>query len=277
MKKSLLGKILVYLILIAGILIIFFPLYLTVVTAFKTPVESGKNFFAPPSSFYLENFKNVISKSRYFSYVLNSLIITAASVAIMSIFLPMVSYAIARNMNTSKYYNFLYYFIIMGLFIPFQVIMIPVVKMMNKINMMSIPGIIILYITFSLMQGVFLFVGYIRTIPTELEESAFIDGCTVFQTFIRIIYPLIKPMNATVIILNSLWIWNDFLLPLLILNKTKDLWTLQLFQYNFKSQYTFDYNLAFASFTLSMLPIMIIYMFVQRYIIEGLTSGALKS
>ena len=201
---------------------------------------------------------------------------TLASVAVIAVFTPMVSYSIARNMNHSKYYSFLYYYLVSGIFIPFQVIMVPLVKHVTNLGMLSKYGLIVLYVSFSLMQSVFLFVGYIKTVPVDVEEAAFIDGCNVWQVFLLVVYPLIKPMTATVVIVNSLWILNDFLLPLLVLNKTKDHWTLPLFQYNFKSQYTFDYNLAFASFLLAMLPIVILYAFLQKYIVEGLTSGAVK-
>ena len=119
-------------------------------------------------------------------------------------------------------------------------------------------------------------VADLDTVPRDLEESAFIDGAGVVQTYIRIVFPLVKPMTATNMILNGLYVWNDFMLPLLLLNKSKDSWTLQLFQYNFKTTYSFDYNLAFASFLLSMLPVMVVYVFAQKYIIQGLTTGAVK-
>ena len=141
---------------------------------------------------------------------------------------------------------------------------------------MNLIGLIICYLSFALPQAVFLYTGYIRSVPLELEESAFIDGCSVAQTFFRIVYPLIMPMTATIIILNALWIWNDFLLPLLVLNKSSKIWTIPLFIFNFKSQYSFEANLAFAAFLLALVPIMILYAFMQKYIIDGLTKGALK-
>ena len=276
MGKTRIKALFINIYVLAGALIVLFPLYLTVVTAFKTPEESARNFFALPSSLYFGNFIEVVKRSNYLMYVFNSFFITIISSLVIAVFAPMVSYCIARNMKHSRYYSFLYYYLVMGIFVPFQVIMVPLVKQVTNLGLLSKYGLIILYITFSLMQGVFLFVGYIRTVPLDVEESAFIDGCNVWQVFRRIIYPLIIPMTATVTIVNSLWIWNDFLLPLLILNKTKMNWTLPLFQFNFKSQYTFDYNLAFASFLLAMLPIAVLYVFLQRYIVEGLTSGAVK-
>lgn len=259
-----------------GMVIILFPLYITIITALKTPAESAKNFFSFPTSFYLENFKSVLTRSDFGTYVMNSVVITGVSLFIISFLLPMVSYAIARKLN-KKYYKFLLGYFTLGLFIPFQVIMIPVTKLMTDLHLLNKTGLIILYVTFSFIQGVFLFVGYIKTLPYELEEAAYIDGCTNWTAYWRIIRPLLKPMSATVFIMNALWIWNDFLLPLLILNKSPKSWTLQLFQYNFKSQYTFDYNLAFSSFLMCMIPIIVVYVFMQKNIMAGLTNGSVKS
>ena len=125
----------------------------------------------------------------------------------------------------------------MGLFVPSQVVLLPVTKMMSKLNMLNHAGLIILYVAFSLTQGVFLFVNYIRGLPYAIGESAQIDGCSVFQTYVKIVLPLVKPMISTLLIMDTLWIWNDFMLPLLILNRSQAIWTLPLFQYNFKTEY----------------------------------------
>ena len=209
-------------------------------------------------------------------YLSNTVIITALSLLLMAIVIPALSYALSRNMRRSKFYRFSYIYLVIGLFVPFQVVMVPLVKIVNSFNMANMWGLIILNLVFALRDGVFLFVAYMDSIPVELEESAHIDGCGVLRTYASIVFPLVKPMTATILILNGLSVWNDFMLPLLLLNKSKSMWTLQLFQYNFKTAYTFDYNLAFTSFLLSILPIMVIYVFAQKYIIQGLTSGAVK-
>lgn len=164
----------------------------------------------------------------------------------------------------------------MGLFIPSQVIMLPVTKLMTNLNLLNRTGLILLYLAFSLTQGVFLFVNYIKGLPYEIEESAFMDGCNVFQTYTRIVLPLIKPMISTLLIMDLLWIWNDFMLPLLILNRSQELWTLPLFQYNFKTEYSFDYTMAFTAYLMSMLPMLIVYCLGQKHIIKGLTAGSVK-
>ena len=274
-RKKILNKTMIYLLLGVGFILILFPAYLTIITAMKTPTESAENFFSLPKSFYIGNFKEVMARSNFFTYAWNSLLITGVSLVLIIFISPMISYAIARNLD-KKYYKFLFAYITMGIFIPFQVIMIPVTKLMTKINMLNQGGLILLYITYSLIQSVFLYVGYIKTIPRDLEEAAYIDGCSVWQAYYKVIFPLLRPVTATVSIMNALWIWNDFLLPLLILNKSPKYWTLQLFQYNFKSQYMFDYNLAFSSFLMSSLPVIIVYLIMQKNMISGLTGGAVK-
>ena len=236
-KKSRLrlSGILKYLFLVLGCLVIAAPLYVTIITAFKTREESTVNFFSFPSQFYLGNFREIIEKQNYFRYLGNTVIITVCSLILMALVIPSLSYALSRNMRRSKFYRFSYIYLVIGLFVPFQVVMIPLVKIASSFHMSNIWGLIVLNLVFALRDGVFLFVAYMDSVPRELEESAFIDGAGVVQTYIRIVFPLVKPMTATIMILNGLSVWNDFMLPLLLLNKSKDSWTLQLFQYNFKT------------------------------------------
>ncbi|MGB8454528.1 MAG: carbohydrate ABC transporter permease [Anaerocolumna sp.] len=263
-------------ILSIGLVIIILPMYFTVITAFKTQKETARNFFTLPERLFLGNFKEVISDNSFFTYVGNSVFITAVSILLVVMIVPLTSYAITRNRHKG-YYKALFTMFSLGIFIPFQVIMLPVVKLMTSLSALNKFGLIVLYVTFALSQGVFLYVGYIKNnIPEELEESAYIDGCSKLQTYLRIVFPLLKPMTATVIIIDSLWIWNDFLLPLLILNRSSSYWTLPLFQYNFQSQYAIQYNLAFASFVLTIIPMLIIYLIFQKSILSGLTNGAVK-
>lgn len=263
------------LILLCGLVLILFPLYLVLTNSLKTLDEASRNFFALPTKLNLENFKELFSNDYYWVYLKNSLLISCVSMILVLILVPAVSYAIARNYN-KKYYKALYYYLLMGLFIPAQVVILPVTKMMTKLNMLNHTGLIILYASFSLTQGVFLFVNYIRGLPYEVEESAQIDGCSVFQTYTRIVLPLVKPMLATITILDLLWFWNDFMLPLLILNWSRDIWTLPLFQYNFKTEYSFNYTMAFTAYLMSMLPMLIIYCLGQKNIVKGLTAGSVK-
>ncbi len=274
-KSLLVWKILRTMLLGAGLLLILFPLYLVVVNSFKTLDEAGRDFFALPQTVYLGNFAELFSNSNYWTYLKNSLLITVISMLLVLLLVPSVSFAIARNFE-KKYYKTVYYYLLMGLFIPSQVIMLPVTKMMSRLGLLNQGGLIILYASFSLTQGVFLFVNYVRGLPYEIEESAYIDGASVLQVYIHVILPLVKPMIATLIIMDALWFWNDFMLPLLILNRSQTLWTLPLFQYNFKTEYSFDYTMAFTAYLLAMLPMLIIYCCGQKYIIKGLTAGSVK-
>lgn len=276
LKREGLGwRILRNILVLSGLILILCPLYLVVINSFKTLEEAGKNFFALPSSLNFTNFIELFTNSKYWVFLRNTLKITCISVGLILIIVPSLSYAIARNFN-KKYYRSIYYYLLMGLFIPSQVIMLPVTKMMTGLNMLNHTGLIILYLAFSLTQGIFLFVNYIKGLPYEIEESAHIDGCSVFQTYVKIILPLVKPMIATLLIIDTLWIWNDFMLPLLMLNRSQDIWTLPLFQYNFKTEYSFNYTMAFTAYLMAMAPMLIIYCMGQKYIIKGLTAGSVK-
>lgn len=265
-----------YLFLIMGVIIIAYPVYLTVITSMKTPQELSQSFFALPKRFNFDNFKAIVTNSGYPRTVLNTLAITVfASLGTIAV-IPMVSYAIARNMWEKGYYKYLYFFLLAGIFVPFTVKMLPLIKVMSVMDMLNIPGLIIVYISSAVCEGVFLYVAFIQGIPMELEEAAYIDGASTWKIYVHILFPLLSPMTATVLIKNGLWYWNDFLLPLLTLNKSPDYWTLTLFQYNFKMTHAINYPMIFAAFLLSMLPIMVFYVFMQKKIIGGLTNGAVK-
>ncbi|MNL27558.1 L-arabinose transport system permease protein AraQ [compost metagenome] len=161
------------------------------------------------------------------------------------------------------------------MFIPFQIIMLPVVNQTTTFHMNNIIGLIILYVVYGLAFNVFVYVGYIRSIPYELEEAATVDGTTTWGTFWRIIFPLLAPINATIGILSCLSAWNDFLLPLVLLGDQES-YTLPLVQYVFQGQFSTDFNLAFASYLLALAPMVVVYLFAQKWIINGITQGAIK-
>ena len=252
---------LVILALVPGLILIIFPMYVTIVTAFKTPQESGYNFFSLPVPSgdgcgvhicrSYERFLAVLNKSNYFRYILNTSVILVCSVIAELLIVPMAAYSIQRN--NRKYYRFLYAFIVCGLFVPFQVRMVSLVQMMSHLHLMSKLGMVFLYLAATTPPGVFLITGYLKSVPMEIEEAAYMDGSGYAATYFKVVFPLLKPILSTLLIKDSLFIWNDFQLPLIILNGSTKSWTLQLFQYNFKSQYSFDYNLAFASFIMTTL------------------------
>ena len=274
-KKKIVFGILKYAVLIIGIVLILFPLYVTVNTALKTQSEVSRSFFTLPSSFYLGNFYQVISEARFYSSFSNSLLVTVVSVALMMVLIPMLSFAISRNFN-KKYFVFVYYFILSGIFIPFQAVMLPIYKNMGDLGLLNQYGLIIQYLAFSLAQGTFLCVGHLKSISMQLDEAAKIDGCSVWKTYTKIIFPLMRPIIVTVLVIDLLWVWNDFQLPLIMLNRSPSYWTLPLYIYNFMGEYTTNYPVIFAGFFLTMIPIIIIYLFLQKDIIGGLTEGAIK-
>lgn len=275
-KENLFWNFWKWLIVAFGMLIILGPLYLVFANSFKTLDEASKNFFALPINFTLDNVRELIGSQNYFMYVGNSFLVSVVSMVLVVLFVPMVSYALARNLKY-RYYNFVYHYVMLGLFIPSQVIMLPLVKQMSSLKLLNHTGLILLYVTFSLTRGVFLFVNYIRALPVEIEEAAHIDGCNVMQTYFKVVIHLIRPMIATLVIMDFLWFWNDFQLPLFMLNKSKELWTLPLFQYNFKTEYSFDYPMAFTAYLVALVPVLVVYCACQKHIINGLTAGAVKS
>ncbi|MEK5277848.1 MULTISPECIES: carbohydrate ABC transporter permease [Paenibacillus] len=257
-----------------GSLLILFPLYMTIAIALKNPEEMAQSIFSLPTGLHFENFANAIKATNFFNALGNSAMITITSVVFILLTNSMVAYAIARNMNR-KFFKALYFYFISAMFIPFQIIMLPVVKVTTDLHMNNILGLIILYIVYGLAFNVFVYTGYIRSIPYELEEAATVDGATTFGTFWKIIFPLLAPVSATIGILSCLSTWNDFMLPLILLGD-QDSYTLPLVQYVFQGQFSTDFNLAFASYLLALSPMLVVYLFAQKWIISGLTSGSIK-
>jgi raffinose/stachyose/melibiose transport system permease protein len=274
-REGKLFNVISYIYLTIAVLLVVTPLYLLLVVSFKPLEDSVRNFFAPPTSLYLENFKVVLSGDLYLNSVMNSVFVTVIPLAAIILIVPMCAFTIARNMHKT-FYKWMYRYFISSIFVPFAVIMIPTVILCSKLNIMNVPGLIIVYIAFSINQALFLFVGHIRNIPRELDESAHIDGCSVPRLYFSIILPLCKPMIATVAVINSLWYWNDFLLPVVLLNKSQRYFTLALYQYMFNDPQNYQFNLAFASYFLGMIPLVVLYLSAQKYVVKGLTAGAIK-
>ncbi len=277
MKQSKLASGMTYAILTLGVLMILLPLYITVMTAFKTTAENTASFFALPQALNFNNFKTVLAGGKYFKALGNTVYITALVLLGNILIMPMLSYAVSRSMGTSRGYRFMYYFLLLGIFIPFEVKMMPLVKQLTFMQMLHPTGLAILCVSSLTCEATFLYVGFLQSIPPDMEEAAYIDGASTAMTFRMVVLPLMKPILATVLIRNGLWIWNDFMLPLVTLNRSWQYWTITLFQYNFRTEYSVDYSLTFATFCMSMLPILVFYIFMQKNIIGGLTSGAVKA
>ena len=270
------GTIFNYLFLSLGFVLIFIPLYMTVLSSFKETNQITGDFFGLPHRFTLDNFQRLLSDG-IGQYFFNSMLISVVSIALITFFGPLAAFSIARNISRKKAFALMYSFLILGIFVPFQVIMIPITTMMTRLGLSNITGLIILYLAYAVPQTLFLYVGYIKTgIPVELDEAAEIDGCSKWRMYFQIAFPLMKPMHATTLIINALWIWNDFLLSLFLLNKDAAGWTLPLFQYNYQGQYFSDFGPSFASYVVGIIVILIVYLIFQKNIISGMTSGSVK-
>lgn len=274
MRRNKTNLVVTTLMIVGAVVAIIFPLYLTILIAVKSPQDMVPSALSFPKSFRFENFTEAIEMTNFFDALKNSLTITISVLILTILSNSLVSYAIARN-RKKKFFNALYYYFLSAMFVPFPIIMLPLVKQANMLNMDNIIGIICLYVVFGLPFNIFIYSGYIKSIPVSLEEAATIDGASTFQVFWRIIFPLLKPINATVAITTCLWTWNDFMLPLIILGKP-EMATLPLVQYVFQSQFTTNYNLAFASYLLALLPMFIVYIFAQKWIRNGIVTGAVK-
>lgn len=250
------------------------PLYFTVVTALKTPDQLGGSGFALPTEVRWANFADAWTLTDFPRAALNSAVITVSAVALTLLTNSMVAYAIARNMHRRLFKGLFLYFV-SALFVPFPILMLPVAKQTAQLGLDNPAGLILLYVVYGLSFNIFIFTAYIRSIPLELEEAARMDGAGTWGVFWRVIFPLLTPMNATVGILTCLWAWNDFLLPLIIVSDPGQA-TLPLVQYVFQSQFQTNYTVAFASYLMAMAPLLVVYVLAQRWVISGVTRGAVK-
>jgi len=261
--------------LLGAVIFIFAVLYITIAVALKTP-DQMVNVFSLPNPVRWQNFSDAWTMTDYPRKFVNTLFITVVNLVFTLITNSAVAYAISRNRRKSKFFNALYYYFLSAMFVPFQVLMLPLVKQADFFNLDNVYGITVLYIVFGLPMNTFLYCGYVRSLPVSIDEAATIDGANPVQTFFHIIFPMMWPMHATVAILSVMWTWNDFLMPLLLLTKA-DNQTLQLSQYVFQKQFSTDYNLAFASYALVIIPVLLVYIFFQKWIIAGVTNGAVKA
>ncbi|MDY3244393.1 MAG: carbohydrate ABC transporter permease [Candidatus Limiplasma sp.] len=270
------GKFFLYLILTLGALLILFPMYITITTTFKTPAESAVSFFTLPKSLYLGNYATVLQDEKLYYAYGNTILITVVSLLGEMLILPPMGFALSRGMKQNRFFKGLYFFFLLGIFLPWQVRMMPVVKLMGWLGLLSPLGITLLYVAHATCESMFLYVGYLATVSDSIEEAAYIDGASTFQIYTRVILPLMTPILSTVLIREGLAIWNDFQMPLITLNRSSKLWTLTIYLNNFQSELSVDYNLSFACLMLTCLPIVIFYIIMQKQIMGGLTSGAVK-
>ena len=268
----------VTILLILGLITVIFPLYMTIVIAFKQPSEmtnSISGILSLPKSWSLSNFAEAMRVTDFWHSLFNSILITVLTVVIAIVLHSLIGYAIGRNKGHSKFYNFVYLYIVSGMFVPFAILMMPLVKQTAHLGLANWVGVIILYVVFYMPMNVLLYSGYLVNIPMALEEAAYVDGATTWQTYWKIIFPIMKPMHATVAVLTALGTWNDVMTPLVIMSGS-GMTTLPLAQMTFQTQFGTNFNLAFASYLLALLPILIFYLICQKQILNGVVNGAVK-
>ena len=261
-----------------GLSTIIFPLYLTIVIAFKQPSEmtnSISGILSLPSSWSLSNFREAMEVTDFWRSLSNSLLITLAAVCLSIVVQSLMGYALGRNKAKSKFYSFVYLFIVSGMFVPFAILMMPLAKQTAEMGLANWFGVILLYVVFYMPMNVLLYSGYLVNIPMALEEAAKVDGASTWRTYWKIIFPIMRPMHATVAVLTALSVWNDVMTPLVIMAGSGQN-TLPLAQLNFQSQFGTNYNLAFASYLLALIPILIFYIICQKQILNGVVNGAVK-
>lgn len=268
----------VMLLLALGLITVAFPLYMTIVIAFKQPSEmtnSISGILSLPKSFSLSNFKEAMEVTDFWNSLRNSLLISGLTVGLSVIIHSLMGYAVGRNKAHSKFYKFVYLFIVSGMFVPFAILMMPLAKQTAMMGLGNWAGVILLYLVFYMPMNLLLYTGYLTNIPTALEEAARVDGASTWKTYWKVIFPIMKPMHATVAVITALAVWNDVMTPLVIMAGTGQN-TLPLAQLNFQTQFGTNYNLAFASYLLALIPIVIFYIICQKQILSGVVNGAVK-
>lgn len=275
-RKKKISHAIMWIILLVLFICFIFPFILVVINVFKTKgdITSNPLSLIGAHGFTFQNFPEAMKKMNFLTVFGNSLIITVCSTILTIVLSSMTAFVIVRN-GRWKLCTLIFSLMIASMVIPFQVLMVPLVSVYGPILNSRIT-LILMHVGFSMSMAVFMFHGSIKTnIPLELEEAATIDGCNRWQTYWKVVFPLLKPTIATVGIINAMAYWNDYLLPSLVLKK-KELYTIPIATQAFYGTYSTDIGLIMAALLLAMLPILILYVFLQRYIVEGVTSGAVK-
>ncbi|GLO67232.1 carbohydrate ABC transporter permease [Oceanobacillus kimchii] len=248
------------------------PFYLMFVNAFKTKNDIFTNILGFPTEWTLDNFVQAFIDLDFANSLFNSVLVSLLSIGIIIIFSSMAGYALARN--TSKLSAVLFMIFVAAMLIPFQSVMIPLVSVFGHVDMLNRWGLIFMYLGFGSSLSIFLYHGAMTGISKSLDEAAIIDGANKWQLFWKIIFPMLKPISVTVMILNLIWIWNDYLLPSLVLSANEA--TIPLKMFFFFGQYTKQWHLALAGLTIAIIPVIIIYFIAQKHIIKGVSEGAVK-
>ena len=257
------------------------PIYIILANSFKSRDEMYVNPLGMPVKFSLEYYSGAMEKMNFLRAFGVSLVITIVSVAIIVVLCAMAAWMMARS--DGKLSKAIYYTLILTMLIPFQTLMMPLMQEMNSLEKLlgiqikdTIGGLIFMYIGFGAGMGVFMFYGFVKgSLPRTLEEAAIIDGCNTWQLFWRVVFPLMKPTIITLVILDVIWIWNDYLLPSLTLKSASNR-TIPIGTQIFFGQYTVEWNMAMAALMLTIIPVVVFYLCAQKHIVKGVAAGAVK-
>lgn len=273
-RKKLITDILVLGFLIAAALFTLFPLLMALMNSFKTNRELLTNVMSWPESFGLDNYIKTFKKMHYGRSFINTFILSGLSVTLMILFSALAGWRICRT--KSRLSSFLLKLFIFSMLIPFSSIMIPLYKVTLSLEIKnSFVGLSFVYAGLGVSMAIFLYNGFVKSIPAEMEEAAAIDGCNMLQTFFLIVMPMLKPVTATIAITNVLWVWNDFLLPLVVISDSKK-YTLLLSTNTLFGQYSSDWTAILSALILSALPVIVFYAIFQKNILQGISDGAVK-
>lgn len=273
-KQRLFRWILITAVIIAALVYIY-PVFLMVINSLKPFGEVVSSAISMPKVWAVENYGFVITKMSYVKLFFNTMLITVIGIAGIVFFSSAAAYILHRRQN--RWTAFARLFIIIPMLIPFQTIMITLLKTMSITGLAgSRAGLGIQYWGFGVPMAAFIYFNFMSTIPRELDESSYIDGAGAFRTYLSIIFPLLKSVTATVVVLDVMWIWNDFLLPLLMVNRSNDTKTLVLAAYTFVGQFNTEWHYAMTAMVLTVLPSIIFFIVFQKNIIAGVVAGAIK-
>lgn len=276
MKKIKLSNILSFFLLLALSIVFLIPIITVVTNSFKDKFSISQEPFVLPNNDTfagIENYISGINDTGFIPAFFWSLFITVCSVAVIVLFTSMTAWYITRVKN--KFNSALYYLFVFSMIVPFQMVMFTMSKMANVLRLDNPFGLIFIYLGFGAGLSVFIFSGFVKSIPKSLEEASIIDGCNVFQTFWYIVFPILKPTAITVAILNTMWVWNDYLLPYLVIGS--DYKTIPIAVQYLKGGYgSVDMGAMMAMLVLAILPVVVFYLLCQKYIIKGVAAGAVK-
>ena len=276
MTLNKLSRIMVFILLLGLATVFLLPIIIVAVNAFKFKFSITSSPFALPNSESFsgfENFINGINQTDFWGAFFYSLFITTFSVAVIIVFSSMTAWYIVRAKSFLT--NIVYYSLVFSMIVPFQMVMFTMSKVANILRFDNPVGIIFIYLGFGAGLSVFMFSGFVKSVPKTVEEAATIDGCNTLQTYFLVVFPILKPTTVTVAILNTMWIWNDYLLPYLVIGN--DYKTIPIAVQYLKGGYgSVDMGALMALLVLSILPVIIFYLLGQKYIIKGVAAGAVK-